>query len=211
MVRIEWLGHSCFKIDAGGYTVVIDPYTNGSVPGCPELRVSADMVLCSHSHGDHNAEANVALTGGKKATFKVTALKSYHDNAHGLRRGSNLIHIITGHDDDLGRDYKLVHAGDLGCMPKDAQLELMKGADVFMVPVGGFFTAEPEEIAKLVRLIAPTVVIPMHYRGDDFGYPSLRRADDYLALCGGEINYTDAPLTLENGMTPQTLMMSFKR
>ena len=32
-MRIQYLGHSCFKISSGGYALVVDPYENGSVPG----------------------------------------------------------------------------------------------------------------------------------------------------------------------------------
>lgn len=30
---ITWLGHSCFKIEKDGFSVIIDPYKDGSVPG----------------------------------------------------------------------------------------------------------------------------------------------------------------------------------
>ena len=52
-LTITWHGHSCFTISCNGYDVVLDPYAPGSVPGLPELSLTADMVLCSHEHSDH--------------------------------------------------------------------------------------------------------------------------------------------------------------
>ena len=34
-MKIEYLGHSCFRLDDA---LVIDPYKDGSVPGLPSLR-----------------------------------------------------------------------------------------------------------------------------------------------------------------------------
>lgn len=61
-MHITWLGHSCFKIEKGGYSVIIDPYKDGSVPGLKNIRESADMVICSHEHGDHNGRECVRVT-----------------------------------------------------------------------------------------------------------------------------------------------------
>ena len=48
-MKLKWLGHSCFCIEAEGYTAVFDPYQDGSVPGLAPLReITADAVFCSH-------------------------------------------------------------------------------------------------------------------------------------------------------------------
>ena len=49
-MKITWLGHSCFKVETRGYVIVLDPYEDGSVPGCEAVRETADEVLCSHEH-----------------------------------------------------------------------------------------------------------------------------------------------------------------
>ena len=61
-MKITWHGHSCFSVAADGYTVVFDPYADGSVPGYPPLRLQADAVYCSHGHRDHNAAELVTLS-----------------------------------------------------------------------------------------------------------------------------------------------------
>ena len=61
-IQIQWLGHSCFRVECQGYVIVLDPFSPGSVPGCKDIQnVEADQVLCSHEHGDHNYRAGVIL------------------------------------------------------------------------------------------------------------------------------------------------------
>ena len=58
-MKITWIGHSCFKVEEAGYRIVFDPYDDGYVPGLGPVRETAEEVLCSHEHGDHNARKRV--------------------------------------------------------------------------------------------------------------------------------------------------------
>ena len=60
-MKLTWLGHSCFKMESNGYTVILDPYEDDYVPGLAPVRETADAVFCSHEHKDHNARAVVTL------------------------------------------------------------------------------------------------------------------------------------------------------
>ena len=53
-MKITWNGHSCFTLSTSDGTVVMDPYEDQSVPGYQALKLTADLVLCSHEHSDHN-------------------------------------------------------------------------------------------------------------------------------------------------------------
>ena len=56
---IWWFGQSSFAVKGAGVTVYIDPYLNPSPrrlvppPFGPEQVRNADLVLCTHDHGDH--------------------------------------------------------------------------------------------------------------------------------------------------------------
>ena len=70
-MKITWLGHSCFKIEENGYSVITDPYSAGSVPGYGALQEEADCVLCSHGHGDHCAEGEIRKLAGGSNPFEI--------------------------------------------------------------------------------------------------------------------------------------------
>ena len=93
-MKITWIGHACFKIESNGYTLILDPYEDGYVPGLKPLRETADMVLCSHDHGDHNAKDLVEITEGKSCPFTITTIDTFHDEVQGAKRGPDTIHII---------------------------------------------------------------------------------------------------------------------
>ena len=76
-MRITWIGHSCFKIESNGYTLILDPYEDGYVPGLKPLRESADMVLCSHEHGDHNAKDLIEMQNEVKQVSIHANLLTY--------------------------------------------------------------------------------------------------------------------------------------
>ena len=187
-MKIEWLGHSCFLIESKGYRIVLDPYADGSVPGYEPIRVEADEVLCSHEHADHSGISSVTIRKGAASPFTVKKLPSYHDGSKGAFRGENTIHIL---DDG---EYRIAHLGDLGCRPEPKQMEILKGLDILLIPVGGFYTIGGEQAASLAVQLRPKVCIPMHYRGDSFGYEEIHTANEFLDLRGDIIIRADSVL-----------------
>lgn len=178
-MKIVWLGHSCFLIESKGYRIVLDPYSDSSVPGYNPLRIEANEVLCSHAHADHNAVSCVTLTEGGSSPFTITELHTWHDGRKGALRGSNTIHIL---DDG---EYRIAHLGDLGCRPEPEQMEQLTGLDVVMIPVGGFYTIGGEQAASLAIQMRPRICIPMHFKGEGFGFSEISTAGDFLDLQSG--------------------------
>lgn len=175
-VKLTHLGHSCFRVDYGDFAFVIDPFADGSVPGFPNIREQADAVFCSHGHGDHNFAEGVTLSGrAAPADFEVKELEGFHDHHEGAHRGKNLVRRFN-----CG-ELSVVHMGDVGGMPSEEILELCRGCDVLLIPVGGHFTVDAEEAFAITEKIAPRCVVPMHYRGEGFGYPIIGAVDDFTA------------------------------
>ena len=61
-ITLKWHGHSCFSVTADDYTIVLDPFADGSVPGLPNLDLHANRVLCSHQHSDHGCTDVVTVS-----------------------------------------------------------------------------------------------------------------------------------------------------
>ena len=175
---IKYTGHSCFKImDAEtGYSIVLDPYRPGSVPGFRDIVDIASEVLCSHGHDDHAGSECIKLEPREDSPFTVEHIDTFHDPEKGALRGTNRIYIIT----DKKTGEKLVHYGDLGERLEDLlteeNLSLLKDADIALVPVGGYYTYDIAEALELIGKTAPKLVMPMHYRSEIAGF-GLREID----------------------------------
>ena len=205
-IQIQWLGHSCFRVECQGYVIVLDPFSPGSVPGCKDIQnVEADQVLCSHEHGDHNYRAGVILReDGPENPFTVTALPWYHDGQQGAQRGPNTIYVLEA------QGLRVAHFGDVGCMPSQEVLDQLQKLDAIMLPVGGHFTVGPQEAMDIVKAIQPRVVIPMHYRSDRFGFDVLAPVEKFLDLNAGHwMRYDTDTLEIHGGMSHHVAVLTY--
>lgn len=201
---VQWLGHSCFRIEAEGYRIVLDPYADGSVPGLAPLRTAAQEVLCSHGHSDHNARDLVTLApAAGPSPFTITTVNSDHDDQGGARRGRNTIHVLQA------QGLRAVHLGDLGAALTPAQMDAIGHADVLMVPIGGYYTIDAQVAQTTADALAPTVVIPMHYRSAAFGYAEIAGIEPFLALRDDILHYDTDTLEVTAQTPAQTAVLRY--
>lgn len=173
-IKLRWMGHACFALTCDDYHLVLDPYGDGTVPGLPPLQVAANQVLCSHEHSDHCGRDRVMmLLNLRHSPFTVTDFSTWHDNRQGALRGSNIIRLVEA------GGLRAAHLGDLGHIPDDATCAALTGLDALMIPVGGHYTIGPEEAFALAARLRPRILLPMHYRGDGFGYDVLARGEAF--------------------------------
>ena len=181
-MRIKWLGHASFLLTSeDGTRVICDPYSCGGGIDYGAIEESADVVTVSHKHGDHD---NVAAVKGKPEVVdtpgsrKVKGIEfkgvpTYHDEARGKQRGENIVFCFTM--DAI----RICHLGDLGHELDDGHLAAIGSVDILLSPVGGFYTMDAKVAAKVCERIAPSVVIPMHFKTGKCGYP-IAGVDDFL-------------------------------
>ena len=172
-MKLQWLGHSCFKITLNdGREIVTDPYDD--TVGYPPLRLRADIVLSSHGHFDHNYFA--AVSGDpeiinapgvyRRNGATITGVASYHDDARGAKRGENVIFAVQD------GDVKLVHLGDLGHQPDtDEQRAILRDVDVLLIPIGGTYTITTPEAVKLIGDYQPRAAVAMHFKNRYCHFP----------------------------------------
>ena len=163
---IQHIGHAEFLMETeNGMRIVTDPYGEGC--GYPMRKVKADAALISHGHHDHNAVdtlEGLKMTVDREGVFtlapgiRVTALKGFHDDARGSKRGETLLFLLEA--DSL----RIVHLGDRGCMPDEEQIRQLARPDVLMIPVGGFYTIDGKTAREVSERLQPRMILPMHYK-----------------------------------------------
>lgn len=182
-MKIEYLGHSSFKLtESTGTSVVCDPY-DGAVVGFEMKRVRADAVTVSHGHGDHNhvkAVEGAPVILDRECSYElpgvwIDAIKSFHDGQRGKRRGENLIFKFRMDGIDV------CHLGDLGEDCSSELIDLLLPVNVLLIPVGGTYTITAEMAKEYVDRIMPDVVIPMHYKSRDCKL-DISKVDEFLEL-----------------------------
>ena len=170
---LRWHGHACFELQSN-FTLVIAPPDGRSIGLSPPV-ASADLVLVSHDHFDHNQarivrglRSRVIDTSGQHQFqgHAIHGIPAFHDEEQGAKRGS----IVMFRFELQGISF--LHTADLGHYPAE-QLDLMRGCDLLFLPVGGVFTIDTAMAWRVAQAIAPRVVVPMHYR-----YGSLTLAID---------------------------------
>ena len=204
-MKITYIGHACFLIeDNAGHKLAIDPYQKGSVPGLAYHDLTADEVICSHGHYDHDDAAGVRRPETAwNGSFDITPVSSFHDDVKGAARGLNNISIINVDG------AKIVHMGDIGCELTASQLDQIRNCDVLLIPVGGHYTIDSKQAFEMTKAVDPTAVIPMHYRGRTFGYNVLSTRDEFekLISSGDERNVIRGGSVLEGVPAEKSLVL----
>lgn len=201
-MKLEWYGHSCFRLCTAEGTVVFDPYEDESVPGLEPISLEADAVLCSHDHHDHNARGNVKLTGNEPS-FSVERIPCWHDEVRGLKRGPNTIHIVEA------EGMRTAHLGDLGHVLKGEKLHRLGRIDVLLIPVGGYFTIDGDEAAVVADAVGARIVVPMHFRRGAMGYPVISEPDVFLKHRTDVVTYGSDTIEITPETAVQTAVLRY--
>lgn len=166
-VTLEYIAHASFVLEAtNGQRLVIDPYNSERWLGYtfPE-NVTADFVLVTHPHYDHDASYYFKSPAIREAgeytlgAFRVTGVATKHAGGYGaeFKQKSTVFVVETG-------GVRVAHFGDAG--PLDAeQLKRIGRVDVVLLPIDGDdHILKPAQIDEIRRQLKPSIVVPMHYQ-----------------------------------------------
>lgn len=195
--KITFYGHATLGVETDGYHLLVDPFFTGNAAAEPLKvdieKLKADFVLITHGHRDHLGDTvDIVSHNGAKVIcnteigdwlekqgvhthmlqnggvwnfpfgkVKMTFALHGSDLEGGISGGQAAGFILTTHQDE-----KLYLAGDTGLFD-DMALIGEEGIDLAMLPIGGFYTMDPEDALRAVKLIKPKVVIPIHYNTFD--------------------------------------------
>jgi len=207
-MRLTYYAHSSFLLEAAdGTRVIIDPYRSGCFGGAfryGAIDETADAVAASHEHDDHGA---VDTIPGKPQVFvhpadvtvggwHIVGIDAAHDAEDGRSRGRNTIMVF---DDG---DVRVVHLGDLGHELNAATVAAIGAIDVLLVPVGGFFTIDHVQAARVVDALAPRIVVPMHYKTAQVDFP-IEGVEPFLSSQPSVERRTESSIEVDGDTLPK--------
>lgn len=182
MGDIKWLGQSGFAINAGGTSIVVDPFK------IPDIGIRADILMITHPHFDHFSKDDIAKVV-KKGTriicskgcdgieafgtptvvtpgfasevkgVKISAVPAYNVNSSRLQyhpRANEWVGYVIEH---AGK--RIYHAGDTDFIE---EMKSLNGLSLALLPVGGTYTMDVDEGISAAMAIDAELVAPMHYR-----------------------------------------------
>ncbi|MBI1368279.1 MAG: metal-dependent hydrolase [Planctomycetes bacterium] len=189
-VKLTWLGHSAFLIEAGPHRVAIDPFLSGnpSAP-CKPADLNPTHIVMTHGHEDHFSDTiDIAKRTGA-TVYGVYELMGYC-SAHGVKHtepmnpggkvaapfgfvaltqafhSSSFNGVYTGMPagtvvNVAGKTF--YHTGDTALFSDMKLIGEIYKPQVAMICAGDRFTMGPELAARAAEFIQPRVAIPCHW------------------------------------------------
>ncbi len=191
---IEINTHSSIRI-ALSQVIYIDPFRIGSAPH------DADLILITHSHYDHLSPEDIGRVMKPEtllvcpesvteadalapAVQKVGAAEQFQVNGIAMETVPAYNRLKPFHPRSKGwvgyiistaEHGRIYIAGDTDLTDENSRVQCR----IAMLPIGGTFTADAKQAAKLANIIRPEFVIPVHY-GSVAGKPE--DADTFAQL-----------------------------
>ena len=173
------------KMPSAKYVFITHTHYDHLSPEALEKVVDKNTILIAPTDAKQQLEESfnnkiIYVKPGDKLTLdgvKVEVFASYNINKPFHQKSSNWVGYKLTHS---GITYAVV--GDTDATPELENLS----CDVLFVPIGGTYTMNGEEAARLTNIIKPNLVIPMHY-GSIVGTKEDEKI--FLKLLDKEIKY----------------------
>ncbi len=202
-MKFTYYGHACFAIEAGGKTLLFDPFItpNPLAEKIDVKKVAADFILVSHGHGDHIADvveiakrtgATVIAPFEVGSWFEAKGLENVQAMNHGgaakmpfgRLKLTAAIHSSSMPDGSYGgnpagfvvqtSDGNFYYSGDTA-LTSDMKLIGEETKIRFAVlPIGDFFTMGIEDAVRAADFLGTKKIVGVHY--DTFPPIKLDRA-----------------------------------
>jgi L-ascorbate metabolism protein UlaG (beta-lactamase superfamily) len=190
MLTVTYLSHSCFLLDDGTHSLIIDPFLTGNpTASMPAEDIAVGFVVLTHAHGDHLGDGLAIAKANGATIIAVNELANY---VAGKGAQAHNMHIGGAHVFPFGRlKFTIAHHGSSGpegqYMGEPAGVVITMGGKTFYhtgdtglfldmqligqrdtidcmaAPIGDNFTMGIDDAVKAVEFVRPGLAIPIHY------------------------------------------------
>ncbi len=190
-LRIMPIFHGSLLFEFGGKEIYVDPWSQGDFTGLPQ----ADMIVVTHTHGDHldpkmvnQLKKQGTLIVGPTAVIDtlncfpgcgqaVIVNDSDKKTVMGIDfEGVPMYNIENGSAPDMPYHHKGVGSGYVmnfgdarvyvaGDTECTPEVKALKNITIAFLPMNPPRTSSPAEAAACVKAFKPKIVYPYHYRG----------------------------------------------
>lgn len=197
-MKITWFGHSCFSIESSsGIKILTDPFDPNIGYNIPNIK--PNIVTISHNHFDHSYIDYIKDCPhiiNKHGNFKIeeiniTGIPAFHDSAKGMKRGPNIIFVFSIDG------FRVCHLGDLGHTLDKDLIDMIGNLDVLFIPVGGSYTLDGIEAAKLCNNLNSHFIIPMHFNTSVLTFP-LEGTENFVTKMKSGVRLHNSSLILNS-------------
>ncbi|MBT6691647.1 hypothetical protein HOB10_04940 [Candidatus Parcubacteria bacterium] len=178
-MNISWYGFNYFKLQNSHRSLIFNPYNLDNVTKFSKCK--AEVILFSDpkqvTKSKFNNDAFVIDSAGE---FEVSDVFVY-----GHKISDSIVYLV------IFDDIKIAFLGEFGHQEiSNGDLELIGGADVLILPVGGGDFTTSKEAVKLISQIDPMIVIPSCHK-DGGGKLKLDNVTDFVKEFGVKAEEVD--------------------
>lgn len=167
MFEIEYKGANCVTITTKKAKIIIDPKLSlvglRDIPSKDAVEISTEDRFATN-----NLEAKLVIDGPGEygiADFDILGIPARrHIDSETEGLNSTMYRIKVG-------EARIGVVGNIHNKLTDEQLEELGVIDILIIPVGGNgYTLDAVDAAKMVRVIDPKIVLPIHYADKSIKY-----------------------------------------
>ncbi|MGC4190094.1 MAG: metal-dependent hydrolase [Thermomicrobiales bacterium] len=192
-MKLTYIGHSAFMLQADGKTILIDPFVTGNPAATIKADdLTADAILLTHAHNDHVGDTvPIATRTGATVigTFEIATwigtqgVEHVSPANHGgtiAFPGGTVKFVPAWHTSSYESadgtvapgvpaglvvrfGGKTIYFAGDTCLFLDMQLIAEENLDVAVLPIGDCFTMGPKDAARAAGILRAGTVIPCHY------------------------------------------------
>jgi L-ascorbate metabolism protein UlaG (beta-lactamase superfamily) len=188
-MKVTFIGHAAVEIKTEKHSLLIDPFITGNpVAKHKPEDFQPDAILLTHGHADHLGDAIPISKRTGAPIIAIFELATYCQSQGAKAIGMNIggpsrfafgtvqltpaVHSSSHDGHYLGEpcgivlttleNKKIYHAGDTALFGDMALIGKL-GLDLAFLPIGSYYTMDPDAAVEAVQLLKPKIVIPIHY------------------------------------------------